>query len=217
MSENYVLYSLRNVAVKKWPFPHFFTQSVFDADHYDQILAVLREKHDYSNAQYLNRAFAESVEDLPGLEFMHGTDFLHQVINIFREQVPTRFSDGAMQVKSELRLVRDSGGYKIGPHTDAAWKVISLLFYLPQDGSNFRSGTSLYVPKNRNFRCKGGPHHKFDDFDKVAPMPFVPNSCFGFWKTDNSFHGVEPIPEFQRDVLLYNICTSYTPEDSTRK
>ena len=36
-------------------------------------------------------------------------------------------------------------------------------------------------------------------------MPYVPNSAFCFFKTDTSFHGVEPVPAWAppRQLLSY--------------
>jgi hypothetical protein len=38
-------------------------------------------------------------------------------------------------------------------------------------------------------------------------MPFKPNTLFAFVKTDNSFHGVEPVmdPDTKRWLLLYDV------------
>jgi hypothetical protein len=38
-------------------------------------------------------------------------------------------------------------------------------------------------------------------------VPYVPNTLFGFMKTPNAFHGVEPIAEtnVERALLLYDI------------
>jgi len=68
-------------------------------------------------------------------------------------------------------------------------------------------GTSLYVPKDPQFTCPGGPHHDFELFRRVHTMEYLPNTLFAFMKTPDSFHGVEPItqPEVQRDLLLYDI------------
>jgi hypothetical protein len=95
--------------------------------------------------------------------------------------------------------------------------MVSLLFYMPSYEEDWREneeyGTRLYLPKDPSFVCEGGPHYPFEGFDEVACMPFRPNSCFGFWKTNRSFHGVPPIPvQFQRDVLLFNI---YAQQPST--
>jgi hypothetical protein len=41
----------------------------------------------------------------------------------------------------------------------------------------------------------------------VATAPYLPNSLFGFVRTDNAFHGVEPVIDLdaRRDLLLYNL------------
>ena len=68
-------------------------------------------------------------------------------------------------------------------------------------------GTSIYVPNDPDFRCPGGPHHNRNQFTRLHTNPFAPNSLFAFFKTDNSFHGVEPVgdPDCRRWLLLYDI------------
>ena len=48
-------------------------------------------------------------------------------------------------------------------------------------------------------------HHRPEFFDRLMAMPYKPNSLFAFLKTPNSFHGVEPVLEVRRDLLLYDI------------
>lgn len=104
----------------------------------------------------------------------------------------------------DLLLIRDQPGYAIAPHTDSVNKVISGLFYLPDDNSLISEGTSIFTPKEVGFECPDGRHYKFEDFDKVWTAPFKRNSLFLFKRTNNSFHGVEPC-QHVRDVLLYNL------------
>lgn len=114
-------------------------------------------------------------------------------------------------------LVRDRSGYSIGPHTDAPQKVCSGLLYLPDPmhiGSKWgpELGTSLYVSRTGK-TCPGGPHHDRDSeefqFDEVWRAPYRPNTFVCFLKTDNSFHGVEPVPEgYERRVYIWNVRTS---------
>jgi hypothetical protein len=204
--ENHVSYALGNANVKKWPFSHFYVENVFPQEFYDQILDTLREKSDFhGGTKYKGRTFAdESI--IPGTEFMLQGPFLRLILSLFPKEFAMRFPHGTFKPDVELRLIRDGKGYSIGPHTDAPWKVISLLFYLPADCSHAECGTSIYVPKDRDRTCAGGPHHKFDEFEQVVTAPYVPNACLGFWKSDNSWHGVEPVTaDFDRDILLYNV------------
>jgi hypothetical protein len=107
----------------------------------------------------------------------------------------------------DARLVRDFTDYSIGPHTDSPRKLVSLLFYLPRDESMRHLGTSIYAARDASLRCEGTRHHSYSGFKRVASMPYVPNALFAFFKTDHSFHGVDPITEgkVERNLLLYNI------------
>lgn len=203
----HVAYQLRNATVKTWPFPHFFVEDVFPRHFYDDLLHTLPTLDDYSTktTKFHGRQFADPTQN-PLLTFMQSPEFMRHVASIFKPWLKTRYPNNDLDVFTDLRLVRDGQHYQIGPHTDARWKLVSLLFYLPEDYALESLGTSIYTPKDPTFRCPGGPHHKFELFDRIYTCPFTPNSCFGFWKTDNSFHGVEPITiPCTRNVLLYNV------------
>lgn len=209
-ANNHLIYKLRNAIVKNYPYPHFYCENVFPDQFYRELLASLPAEAAYSNrtTRYHGRQFADPTEN-PALSFMSEPDFVQNILKIFAPWVHQRYCNNKLEVFHDLRLVRDGQGYQIGPHTDAAWKLVSLLFYLPEDYALERLGTSIYTPKDPNFTCAGGPHHSFDNFNLAYTAPFAPNSCFGFWKTSNSFHGVEPITiPCTRNVLLFNIYDS---------
>jgi hypothetical protein len=203
----HVLYRLRNAVVNPYPFPHFQAFDVFPSEYYDTLRTSLPGDDDYKSSavrNYQGRRFGNPL-GTPGLGCFVEPWFARSVIHCFSLPAKRRFGDQNVAIATDLRLVRDGRAYFIGPHTDAPWKLVSLLFYLPPDDSLRPYGTSLYVPVEHERTCVGGPHHEFCDFIRVATMPFVPNSCVGFWKTDASFHGVEPIDaDVQRDVLLWN-------------
>lgn len=191
------------------PFPHFFVENVFPDGFYEELMQILVKKTDFHAEKFANREFADEV-GIPALDFMREKGFLLDMFNLFHVDAAARFGGTTAKLGYDLRLIRDSQSYKIGPHTDAPNKVLSLLFYLPDDETYRECGTSVFVPQSggfgEDFTCNGGPHYKFEGFREVWRAPFLPNSCFGFWKTNNSFHGVLPLPvQFRRDVLLYNI------------
>jgi hypothetical protein len=137
-----------------------------------------------------------------------GDAFYELMLQKFRVGIAERFGDGVRLVTDvDARFVRDFHQYKIHPHTDQPTKLVSLLFYLPADLSLSHHGTVIYRPIDPTMRCEGNTRHSFRLFRKVATMPFAPNSLFGFFKTDHSFHGVEEIRDerIERNVLLYNI------------
>lgn len=200
----HVIYKIRNATVLNYPYPHFYIGNVFPEDFYYRMLTKLPTDETYKAENYANRRFA-SPEDEEFAPF-HQKMFTQNVVYTFRDAFMQRFPDGQANLSSEWRLVRDQQGYKIGPHTDAPWKVISLLFYLPLDHSDMEAGTSIFVPEDHVQSCPGGPHYAFEGFKKVWTAPFLPNSCLGFWKNDISWHGVEPISrKIRRDVLLFNV------------
>jgi hypothetical protein len=85
--------------------------------------------------------------------------------------------------------------------------VITLLFDLPADALRPHLGTTICVPRDRSFRCPGGPHYDFAHFERMRTMPCVPNTLFAFFETDHSFHGVEPVRERdgRRQLLFYDV------------
>jgi hypothetical protein len=204
--ESHILYALCNATKNSWPFPHFFAENVFPEDFYKEFREYINSEIEFDNSSpYKSRTFAKDFHHKE-LEFMARPYFMFQIMKIFEKESKSRFGNEKVRLYNDLRLIRDGIGYEIGPHTDARWKVVSLLFYLPEDDSNKEFGTSLYVPKDRNGTCIGGPHYKEDGFDKVHTVEFKPNSCLGFWKTPSSFHGVSTVSrQFNRDVLLFNI------------
>jgi hypothetical protein len=188
------------------PFPHFFARDVFPAPFYAELMRKLTSKTDFHDEKFANRAFADSLGDFPELEFMKSKEFFAAMLQLFPDDLKHDFGGRKVSFYRDLRLIRDRQHYKIGPHTDAKWKVLSLLFYLPATHEHRDYGTVIYAPKDDAFRCAGGPHYPFEPFREVWRAPYVPNSCLGFYKTDHSFHGVPPIPiDIQRDVLLFNI------------
>ena len=100
-----------------------------------------------------------------------------------------------IQLYSDAKLAYDLTNYSIGPHTDHPSRLLSFIYYMPEDDDKEQYGTSFYVPKDPNFTCPGGPHHHRSLFDSVYTAPYRKNSMIVFLKTANSFHGVDPIRE----------------------
>lgn len=236
-----VLYKVANAPVNLYPFPHIYVRDVFPPDFYSQLRAHLPPAEVYKDLKALNRVGAgypdtrlvmvvnpENIQALaePIRSFWDGLaswllgGFGETVLAKFGQFLSRRFGDSrAMQYYDEALIVQDYTTYSLGPHTDSPAKVLSFLFYLPPDDSLAHLGTSIYVPKDPSFTCDGGPHHPFERFERMATMPYLPNSLFAFLKTPNSFHGVEPIQEkgIRRDLLLYDIKVHNPPELMSRQ
>lgn len=227
-AELHLSYRVANAPIQAYPFPHFFVEDAFPSDFYETLqanlpdpeamrpIAEVRPVKGYKE-RFVLGLDAEKLAVLPpdkrefwsGLHsWLVGGEFANVVLNKFAPYLKLRFKDEPNPYfVDEALLVQDTTNYKLGPHSDAGRKVITLLFYLPRDRSQSHLGTSIYVPKDRAFRCEGGPHYPRHLFDRVWTMPFVPNSLFAFFKTANSFHGVEPVadPDTRRWLLLYDI------------
>jgi hypothetical protein len=228
-------YAVGNAPMQVFPFPHIYVRDVFPRDYYEQLRAKLppaevlkpitqaRNVHGPYDERFVLGLTPEELAKLPDAyrafwsdvaAWMLGGRFAQLVLGKFAPFIEQRFQGMSdVQFADEALLVEDRTRYALGPHTDTPAKVVSMLFYLPADESQSHLGTSIYVPKDPQFTCGGGPHHAFERFDRMATMPFVPNSVFAFVKTANSFHGVEPIGEdgVRRHLLLYDIRLARAP------
>lgn len=224
-TESHVLYRVANAPLRRYPFPHIYVENVLPDEVYRQVLADWPSELALTPITDTGRAHGEAYKkrrildlDSKGLarlsgrpaEFwtaiaawLLGPEFRHKLFGRFDQFVRARFAGvGTLRVGHEVMLVEDATDYSLGPHTDSPTKVISVLFYLPDDDSKPHLGTSIYIPRDPSFTCPGGPHHSFADFKLVATMPYVRNAMFAFVKSDTSFHGVEPVRGGDRRRLI---------------
>jgi hypothetical protein len=219
---------IQSVRLQTEPYPHFYVTDVFPADFYAEMLERLPTDTEFlpllptgassesdTSDRYsirfrtpemdrLGEAKRAFWEELSG--WLLGEEFLSAMASYIYPQLRLRFfGQDDLALRSAGSLSRTKQGFFVGPHTDARHKIFTLIFYLPRDDRFIEYGTSMWRPREPGFTCPGGPHHKFDRFEKISAMPFVPNSLFGFVKTEDSFHAVEPLqpPDFVRDTMVY--------------
>ena len=236
--EEHVIYQLANAPLRPYPYPHLYAESIFPPEYYAELrdnwpkasqLAPLDSMGRVPKGAYPERFVMpltpEKVQDLPEAprEFwtdfarwmLGSTRFLYAAMDKFEPALRKRFGAELERAdfSHEVLIVRDHSNYKLGPHTDSPRKVLSFLFYCPDDARYSHLGTSIYAPIDPAFRCPGGPHHAFDRFRKVKTMEYRPNTLFAFVKTDDSFHGVDPIRDADvlRDLILYDIQVATPP------
>ena len=207
------------------PFPHIEIDNIFPEELYQAMLAnriaddclfTLNELGRVDQNYPTTRQILELRNNLPILssparEFWQDTHawltgpFEQIMTEKFRSHIQERFGR-IPELRAETLYTRDRTDYALGPHTDAAHKVLTFLVYLPPDSARPEIGTSIYRPHNPDFTCKGGPRYDFANFERVKTAPYQPNTLFGFVKTSRSFHGVEPIRHaVTRDLLIYDI------------
>lgn len=228
----YVTDRLRTSNVSLEPFPHFYLENVFPAEYYESLLSHLPGSAVYDNLfavtdlkldnfrhrdqRDLNEGWTAMLPDhIKGfwVEFdrwFMGPEFARAVLHTFAEPLCERFGgdESWPEVSVEAQFIRHRAGYFLGPHSDLFTKLVVLLFYLAPDDSLAHVGTSLYRPKDPGFTCADSKHYPFDDFVKVRTAPYKRNSVLAFMRSDRSFHGVEPLSEFDvaggpRDLIQY--------------
>ena len=235
-AEMQLIYRVANAPIHMYPYPHILVHDVFPEDYYRALRQHLPPAGAYKSLKAMGRVGSGypdtrvvlplTPEDVAALaepyrsfwnetaKWLLGGSFGHVVLQKFSPLLAQRFGDAsAMQYRHEALVIQDRTDYVLGPHTDSPSKVLSFLFYLPPDDSMPHLGTSMYLPKSASFACPGGPHHGFDAFNRLLTMPYVPNTLFAFMKTDNAFHGVEPIAErnVERALMLYDIRVDNAP------
>jgi hypothetical protein len=221
-------YNVANATIRGFPYPHIYVPDVFPADFYAELQRNIPDPSVMIPIEQARpvKGFKERfVLDLGGAQldvlpedkrkfwqdfagWLMAGRFRQLVLAKFAPFVEQRFKGTpGVQFYDESLLVEDITKYALGPHTDITRKVITMLFYLPKDDSQSHLGTSIYLPNDPGFTCPGGPHYNFDGFNRLVTMPFRPNALFAFVKTNNSFHGVEPVidPDTKRWLLLYDI------------
>lgn len=228
-AEMQLLYRVGNAAVQNFPFPHIYVRDLFPADFYRRLRQNLPSANAYTTLRKLNRVrddYPDSRVVLP-LETQHlsaldepqrsfwqalttslrGPEFGSLILSRFQPALEQRFGSlSEQQFAVEALLVRDHTTYRLPPHTDSPTKVVSLLFYLPQDDNLAHLGTSIYLPKTRKQTTERHACAS-EQFDRLFTMPYTQNTLFAFVNTPNAIHGVEPITEGEvcRDLLLYDI------------
>lgn len=212
--------AIANAPVQTEPTPYWYCDEVFPQDFYAELLDRFPPESSFTSITDLGWVRGDigteaqrgvipfSDADIAGLP-KDISEFWRNLMNGFRSerfaltmlrkflpQMAERYGSdvGTMRFSAESMLLSDKGEYALGPHTDRPERVLAALFYMPASSDRPDLGTSLYLPKELGFTCEGGPHHGFENFVNVATMPYLPNSAFCFFKTQTSFHGVEPIP-----------------------
>lgn len=212
-----LLYSLKNTAVRRWPFEHFFGDgflppSLVSSMHSHwparQSLVSLSDTK-RASSKYKDRLVV-SLGDLrerlgalsPGGEFWGGfgdavqdDDFMMSVVDSLWPSISSvRVLPKKIELFSDCVLTEDFEGYDLGPHTDAPHRLVTLLWFLPQSALQAAAGTSLYVPNPGTPALKAPSpiHYCRSNFRRVFTAPFSSGACLGFVVSPNSFHGVEP-------------------------
>lgn len=237
-AEEHVLYQIANAPIRTYPYAHIYVENVFPDDFYAALRANWPDQSALASIASTGRVPKDAYPERFVMPFKPSEidrfsedrrpfwnefagwlitqRFMTAMIDKFEPYVRERFGDDIYQCRFEADslIVRDLTNYNIGPHTDSPKRLLSMLFYCPPDAAHKHLGTSIYVPREAGFRCKGGLKYPHELFQVVKTMEYKPNTLFAFIKNDRSFHGVEPIedPNVLRDILLYDVRVSGPPQ-----
>jgi hypothetical protein len=217
------------VEVENEPYQHFFLTNAFPPDVYAEMRRRLPDRQCYAplNIKRWKNAAGESTRDrllLSGGEIdriraedqdfwstvttgLTGREFQLAVYDRFRDDIAIRLNCDREQVLQQqawptAMLVRDYEEYQLKPHPDGHPRVVTMMFYLADDGSPEDLGTSVYRERSTLSRLLG------QRFEEVKRFPFLPNSASAFVVNDNekrrSLHGREYIEgkNIARDSLI---------------
>ena len=227
--EAYVLGRIASATIVREPFAHCVIDDIFPQDFYESVidhwpeesswrplaesgrvkgyaerLVVLMEPDSLARLESGRRTFWEREVG----DWLLGPRLRRALLEKFAPDLEgSGFAVSPDETVGDALIVSDRTEYAIGPHTDAPHRVVSLLFYLPEDAAFRRFGTSFYAARDPAFRCRGGPHHPFQLFRRTGTVEFLPNRLVVFPKSDRCFHGVERVdlPGIDRRLLIYNV------------
>lgn len=122
-----------------------------------------------------DQAFWQSIKNIFASEAL-----MNAIITKFHPALMERFGGKIPEQVIVPIFYRDFPGYFISEHTDAPYKLATMMIYLPADNSQLHLGTSFHQKEGEQFHL-------------LKTHRFAPNSGFGFVRTDKSYHSVKQL------------------------
>lgn len=223
---DYVIKSIKTANTYRDPFPYLFIENFFPTDtagkitdlvqkysnsipiHYPEIDMKTYPQEGIKRFQLIIKEETQTDPEL--LDFMlkiKSTIFNETVI----DELATKFNKTLTTNKFQktMLLVKHQLGFYMNPHTDVDKKIFTLIYNIPVTGSPYNIGTTLYTTQHRIKNNGSYQHFERSLFNKHSTVPFLKNSCFIFPRTENSYHGVEPLetddPRYQLQFNLNHL------------
>ena len=154
----------------------------------------------------------EFIEEINSEIFVNDLIKFFKIKNVyFANNNWRRFIPFYKQVKLHFSFnISKNGGYSL-PHTDGSRKLVALVFFFVDKAWTFKNGgyVNLYKPINPlyedNWRNERVDKKNLEIIKRIIPQE---NKMYGFKKTVNSYHSVEPVVEINsldRKVLMINL------------
>ena len=131
-------------------------------------------------------------------EYIKDIEPLNSILNIYKDKISRKIYEKYNNIKKDIikfniKLVKDTKNYSIGPHTDSYRRNVTMLTYLvPEKNKNKKLGLSIFKDKiNRHKDNWYKTHYSFENFEKIKQIDYYNGSTIDFKVCNNSFHGVE--------------------------
>lgn len=196
---NYLLYQVANTPVRTYPWKHVLYSELLHPDLYQQVLDNLPDKNALSNIHDTLFHFKNSS---PNRLTLSNFNLLPANMQHFWYSIKEMFTDGKLmkiileKFNTEInnsyyneskieytkyfdtfQLTLDKQGYFLTPHPDIIGKIFTIVVNLPSHEHDLDMGTVVYGSNN--------------DEDVIFKSRYIPNTGFGVFRSDNSWHGVE--------------------------
>ncbi len=204
----HVKYRLANTAKRTWPFPHFVCEDVFPEAFYREMVArfpadeYLPPLNDiYPKRLSLRIGVPDQLDALPddlrGFwralgRSLGSRSFMRHVLRLYDPILEQRFGEIA---EPHIYLHSDVDSYGIGPHVDINYKVVSMIFYMPDEPRDDLHAASVLAKTDDELDVPAPYEESWEGFRAVSTVPFKPNILFTFAVTRESWHGVRPNPQ----------------------
>ena len=176
------------------PYPHILIENVFPVDFYKKLLDNIPHIDDFTPKPKYPGKETLTLENLEPLDDTK-KDFWVTINNWLKSDDFANFLLNKFSIKktgkSNFFLHKDLSNYEVTPHTDVKSKLVTYLFYLPKDDSLREMGTIMLIPKNGKIQHDRTQHQRWEDFDIVKQVEYLPNSFLAFTPNDNSYHAVK--------------------------
>ena len=179
------------------PFQHYIFTDYFCDKELADIENIKIDDHsaslDGERASNGNRFFVNK-------ENMWSSSALNRIVDFFlRDETINMFeSESNVKIRGNylrIELIEDKEKSWLEPHVDINEKIMSFLVYLNTTDESPDIGTALYNNKK----------------EYITTVPFINNTGFYFYPSNNTWHGLESINiKERRRAIMVNYCTFKT-------
>lgn len=189
-----------------YPDPSLFS------DHNDFAKSLDDESNNFANFLERNDKWKIFIEKLNTKLFAEDLIKLFNLKNVyFSKNNWKKYIPNFKKVKLSFCFnISEEGGHSL-PHTDSSRKLVSMVLFFVDNNWGDKNGgqVKLYKPKNPIYE-DNWRNHRIDkeNLEVIKTIVGSPNKIYGFKKTKNSYHSVEPvrvIDKSYRKVLMINL------------